>query len=310
MGWLKDNQLAFGVGVAASVVATFLTNEAMPAIIAMLGYAKDAQPHIGVRGLIYLAAFTLPPLAIFTLFKAVPLVVRALALLSIMFLAHGFRSWASRNAGPNQAKDLWSWIADQMLVAQGRHAFSVECIAFSVDEAKGQTRVALLHRSFSGFTRAVYLWPGGRIRGVEDDLGDEARRIFKRETGCTVRLVSSTLHDGERLLSVDGQGREIVNAYSPAPFLVMHQNRAQKFGVPGHVALLYVGTLEDASGKFEEVRLVDVDRIRRGDDFQPLELWQDTAKSILLAHDYWRERNQKVSAENRVNGARASVNAT
>ena len=275
-------------GAIASVVATFTTNEAMPVILSWLGYPPQSNSPFIVRAGVYASAVLLPFIIVITGTRVLPLLLQTIALCTVAFLALGFRTWARRNGSIHPPKDLWAWIADQILVAQGRHAFSIECIAFVEDGSKKDTRVLLVNRSFQGFKNPVWLWPGGRLRGVETDLGDEARGVFKRETGCEVQLLSNEIEDA-RLVSVDGQGREIVNKYSPAPFLVMHQNRPQKHGVPGHVALLYVGTIRDTSRKLEEARLVGMERIR-ADEFELLEMWPDTKRSIIKAHDFWLER--------------------
>lgn len=291
--WIRANQIiaTLGAGVAASIVATVITTDAMPVIASHFGYPTNIVP-LYLKIAIYVALFLLPWLVIAV---AIPWLIKRLAILCVTFLAYGFRSWADGRAGPVQAQDLWNWISDQVLVAQGRHAFSIECIAFQKENAGQPVKVALLLRQFPGFKQPVYLWPGGRIRGVEDDLGEEAKKIFKRETGCSVQLIRGTSHDGEPLTSVDGNGKEINNWFSPPPFLVMHQNRPQKFGVPGHTALLYVGTLDDNVGQLDEVRMVDVERIKKR-EFRKLELWPDTMKSVLLAYEFWlRHRNAEAS---------------
>lgn len=288
----RENIVAIILGTVASVIAAFITGPVMPAILSSLGHSQQEHISVYVWALGYGAAIILPFLAVTIAIYLLPRLLRILALCTVVFLAFGFRTWANRNGSIHPPKDLWAWIADQILVAQGRHAFSIECIAFVEDGNPKSTRVVLVSRTFQSFKNPVLLWPGGRLRGVETDLGDEARGVFKRETGCEVQLLSNEI-DNARLISVDGQGREIINKYSPAPFLVMHQNRPQKHGVPGHVALLYVGTTRDTTRKLNEVRLIGMERIR-ANEFDQLDMWPDTTRSIIKAHDFWLERQAAV----------------
>src|SRR5215470_11212374 len=52
----------------------------------------------------------------------------ALKLVQIFVLA--VKRWAEQNKDVTGKDTTWNWLTDQLLVAQGRYAFSVSCIAF------------------------------------------------------------------------------------------------------------------------------------------------------------------------------------
>ena len=208
--------------------------------------------------------------------------LRLLAVLTVMFLAYGFRSWAKVNRRQYRGSALWPWISDQILAAQGRYAFALGCIAFVKSGNGSFDRVLLIKRPFLGFQNDVYLWPGARICGAEFDLSEEIRRIVRRETGCEVELWAAYT-DPKTLRSTDGSGLPIENTLSAAPTIVMRQNREQRNGIPGHIDFLYIAEVVNTEKRRPNVLFVSLDSLNET-SYPERELWPDTKEAILTAH--------------------------
>jgi hypothetical protein len=103
-----------------------------------------------------------------------------------------------------------------------------------------------------------------------------------RETGCRVKLLFD-IDQPKEVLSVDEKGGDLPNSFSSAPFMVMRQNREQTNGVPGHVDLIYVASIEDWSSLSSNSILVDIDTIRKS-SLDRMQLWPDTREAIMRAH--------------------------
>jgi hypothetical protein len=102
---------------------------------------------------------------LYLLRRLVPWAVRRGSVIVVRSLVFALRQWAEQSRELTGKDTTWNWLTDQLLVAQGRYAFSVSCIAFALS-ADGSLRCLLLRRRFEQFGNTqIWMWPGGRFRG-------------------------------------------------------------------------------------------------------------------------------------------------
>jgi hypothetical protein len=220
---------------------------------------------------------------------AAPRTIRWLAVKTAEFLAFGLRQWGEQNREARAKDTLWNWMIDQLLVAQGRYAFSISCIAFSMD-CHQTVRCLLLRRRFQRFTSdQIWMWPGGRSRGIDGDIGKELRDLVLNETGCAVDLLPLTrtiVLDGfsETVLTYNHDtGRtDLENQLVGSPLIVMQQNRPQRSEVPGHIDLVYLARVRDGGSPRGDASLLRIDELGGIHESQ---LWWDTRVCINRAAD-------------------------
>ena len=215
---------------------------------------------------------------------------RYLAFWNVYFIASGFKLWAQKNKNIEHEGELWNWVADQAMVSQKRYAFAIGCIAFQCDGNDEKDKVLLIKRPFSDFDEQVYLWPGSRIRGVEDDLSAEVKKIVRIESGCEINILNTQITNNNigKVESIDGNGEKIENFIHHPPSLLMQQNREQKNGIPGHIDLRYMGEVSNSNNiKRDNAYLIELN-VLRGNNFDDKQLWIDTKKVIFLAYDLFK----------------------
>lgn len=213
------------------------------------------------------------------------------------FVAKGFRHWAQRNIGSDESDELWNWVSDQLLAAQNRHAFAFGCIIFRRD-SHGELETLLIRRQFSGFADRVFLWPGGRVRGLanEEALVSYIEALVEREARCSVRLVGPISRDENVTSITQDRKATIRNQISPPPFLIMRENRIQRNGVPGHVDLIFVADFRSAipqGADGDQPKWLSLDQVRNfAEDWI---LWPDTQHVILRAASWYDQYVPKAS---------------
>lgn len=175
---------------------------------------------------------------------------------------------------------LLNWLSDKLLVAQNRYAFSITCIVFR--SASGRIEFLAVRRPFHGFKNPVYLPPGGRFRGVDGNLLDSIRNLILKETGVDTTIISEHPKTHDLLRSVASDGSNMHNDVYAPPLFVMQQNRTQVSRVPGHLDLIYAGTIADATASAlkAEIQWIALDNFK---DFGEEALWPDTRECVLRA---------------------------
>jgi hypothetical protein len=202
-------------------------------------------------------------------------------------LVFGLRQWATESRSLTEKDTVWNWLTDQLLVAQGRYAFSVSCIAFARGN-DGSLRCLLVKRKFAQFGEAqVWMWPGGRFRGSTGSIEKELRRLVHAETGCTVDLMrgSGTLVRGgfSEVIATYNQetGRtDLENELVGSPLIVMQQNRPQRYDIPGHIDLIYLARVREGQTVSGDAALFS---LRGIETFHESQLWSDTKECIRRA---------------------------
>jgi hypothetical protein len=266
LSWAKSNLAGAGYALLVAVAA-FVIAGGTPSKEALVA----AAIAFGVAAVLFVLA------------KYGLRLVRLAASLPIRIAVFGLKSWGELSRGKRAKDTLWDWFIDQLLVVQHRYAFSVGCIAFAEGDPK---RCLMIRRKFQGFgDEDVVLWPGGRLRGTLEDFATEVRRLVQRETGCTVTLIGaagigSTFAEKLNTWNPESRHADIENDLLAPPILVMQQNRRQSHEVPGHIDLLYLGTV----GVDERVsnRGMWLD-LRSLSQYAQAQLWPDTRKCVERA---------------------------
>lgn len=215
---------------------------------------------------------------------------RWFAALWVKAAVFGLYAWGESRRGKHDDDALWDWFTDQLLVVQHRYAFVVGCIAFRPDQP---TRCLMVRRAFRGFgDDRVILWPGGRLRGSIDDFETEVRQLVSNETGCNVKLLAvsrgANADFGKRVYTFDPHSRRsnLANALLEPPIIMMQQNRRQSHDVPGHIDLIFLGSVEDGSTVRDPgmwLDLADFGSHTEG------ELWPDTRECLKAAGEIYRK---------------------
>ena len=206
----------------------------------------------------------------------------------ISFFAFSLKQWASKNRRITTRDTVWNWLTDQILVAQGRYAFSVSCIAFMLDSS-GTIRCLLLRRKFERFgDTEIWMWPGGRFRGSSGSIEKELRDLVRSETGCNVDLLPGTatlVRGGGFSEPIETYNREtgrsdLENELIGSPLVVMQQNRSQRYEVPGHIDLIYLARVRDGQTTYGDATLLALNDL---DMISESQLWRDTKECIRRA---------------------------
>jgi len=257
------------------------------AAVAIAAVAVDRIPALG----------SLKPLVTAGVVLAISVVILywrplldALALTTVRFLSAGFRAWAERSVDTGE-DSLWTWISDQVLVMQGRYAFSVSAIVFKEDD-RGELSVLVQEAEFPDSKDPVLVWPGGRFRGMSGTVEDELRKHVEELTGCRIRLdrYHATLirSDGLSEKMHTASAREEDNEIFIPPLIIMRQNRAQTNEVPGHIDLIYLARVEDAGplrAKAQWIQMVDLEDQKQ---FPQSRIWPDTVACVTRAAEVFR----------------------
>ena len=227
-------------------------------------------------------------------------VSRYIAVQLSSFLLYGLKEWMEDKANNNIDDSVWDWVDDQLLVAQGKYAFSIGCIAFR--ERNNKLECLLIKRKLSGIEQEVLLWPGGRIKGfTEKGIEEELIELVHDRTGYSVTLVNTKYGIIDNNTGI----KEKVNTWYPEdipqenqvnnelflpPLIVMLQNRRQKYGVKGHIDLIYLATVKGDHSSTKVVWLREDDFRRNA--YDPSELWDDTLTCIQRAANVYRQVQQ------------------
>lgn len=265
-------------------VTQFTTALTSLAIAALIYFIVPGSWNASRRGLAAAFIGVVFWLAIFLLMRYTPRLLDAVSVRVVRLFMRALKLWAEQNRGVSSKDTTWNWLTDQLLVAQGRYAFSVSCIAFEQD-ADGGLRCLLLNKKFEALgDHQAWVWPGGRFRGSSGSIEKELQQLVLDETGCHVELLTSTatlLENGrfsETIATFNHEtGRtDLQNELVGSPLIVMQQNRVQRYEVPGHVDLIYLGrvTSGDTVGDASLRSLSDLDRI------DGRYLWNDTRECI------------------------------
>ncbi len=271
MSWAKSNLAGAAYVLAVAIGVLFIAG------------GPDSEDALITAAV----AFTLAAL-LFLFVKYGARLLHHLASLPIRMAVFGLRSWGEINRSKRGKDTLWDWFIDQLLVVQHRYAFSVGCIAFIENDPM---RCLMISREFEGFEGPVILWPGGRLRGTLEDFATEVRGIVQRETLCNISLLSANPPYGSFAQKIatwnpHSGNPDINNDLLAPPILVMQQNRRQSHDIPGHIDLLFLGTVgsEETIGRRGIwLNLNDLTSYNRS------QLWPDTRECLKRASDRYAQ---------------------
>jgi hypothetical protein len=144
------------------------------------------------------------------------------------------------------------------------------------------------------------MWPGGRFRGSSGSIEKELQSLVHKETGCNVDLLTgsgSLIRRGHFSETIETYNHEtgttdLMNELVGSPLIVMQQNRPQRYDVPGHVDLIYLGRVRGGrvAGDATLVGLSELDNLSES------QLWFDTKECIRrAAAEYVRLRDTSLA---------------
>jgi hypothetical protein len=234
-------------------------------------------------------------LLVYGLLWVAPRLYQWLAVKSFEFFFYGLKEWTqkkSQQIGNVTNDSVWEWLDDQLLVAQGKYAFSLGCIAFR--ESNGQLECLLIKRRLPEIPGEILLWPGGRIKGFGNDIEIELNQLVYEKTGYHIKLVSANCD----LLDSNAGAKETIPTWHPTkdnvqnelflpPLIIMRQNRTQKYGVKGHIDLIYLAKVQDAQKESANVVWLREEKFERS-GYPESELWNDTLTCINRAAQVYK----------------------
>jgi hypothetical protein len=218
----------------------------------------------------------------------VPRLFNALAVRVVQAFVQALKQWAEKNRGVTGTDTTWNWLTDQLLVAQKRYAFSVSCIAFT-RTASGIECLLSKKTAGSFGEHPVWIWPGGRYRGSSGSVEKDLERLVLEETGVGVTLLpgpGTLVRNGgfaERITTFNPEtgSNDIQNEIVGSPLIVMQQNRMQRYEVPGHIDLIYLGEVQGENvTPREEAQFFHLNTLSK---MNQRALWPDTRECIERA---------------------------